>query len=854
MMPPTLPYAAVPRKRFLAGGERCLRTSSFPLIHGIMCRTQRRPPAAPPTGVGSVPMVNRRHAYIAAALVALAAVLVFLPSVRNGFVNWDDDVVITDNLRIRSLDSAFLRWAVRDVSLAGYWHPITWVSHAVDYAVWGPDPAGHHATNVLLHGINTALVLLLTIVLLEAGRNEGTPFLRGDQPVLIAAVTAAVLFGLHPLRVESVAWISQRKDLLSALFFLASLLAYALHVRSRGGTRPSVTETIGSRAYRWSLILFLCALASKPMAVTLPVVLLLLDGYPFRRFRGGRDAVAVLAEKAPFFALSIIVSAVTVAAQRSIGFLPALGTVPVLTRALTACRSVLAYLAKTVMPTGLSPFYPHPASVTPASAEYLLPVVIVAGITAGCIAVARRQPWWLAAWGCFLIVLLPVLGLVQVSLVSMADRYTYLPGIALVVPAGLAAARVGTRLDHAAPSFRRTAAALAILACACLSVLTVRQIGVWKDGVTLWTAVAERWGDRAPIAFSNRATAFARRGAFDRAVVDYTKAISLTPGNAGLYDNRAIAYKGLGMLDRAVEDHATAIGLRPGHAPSYVGRALAYQEMGRNDASLRDFDRAIELEPSYADAYTGRGWLSMSTGNVERAMADYDRALTLDPLNPIAANDRGLGFQAQGRPDRAIEDFTAAIRLNPAFAEAYTNRGMAFEQMGDDERALRDYTAAISADPSFAAAYTDRGLLQVRHGRPEDGLADLDRAIALDPGGFAAYINRGLAQEDLGRLEAALADHTRAVELQPENPAGYSNRGIVLMKLGRFSEAVRDHTAALERDRTFSRAYLDRGDCERKMGNEDLARKDYREACVRGITQGCEALEQGRAGTGDGLP
>ena len=379
---------------------------------------------------------NKRNlAYPIAGLAALLTFIVYSSTLHNGFVYWDDDEYVLENLHIRSLDFAFFKWAFFNFYSAN-WHPLTWISHALDYAIWGLNPMGHHLTNNVFHAINTFLVVLLVVKLIKAVHDS--PFTIRDSRLtshysrfaLIAAATTGLLFGLHPIHVESVAWIAERKDLLCALFYLLSVMAY---VKYR--TYKSYTT------YFLSLGFFFLALLSKPMAVSLPVVLLILDWYPFQKITSLKTFRTAFVEKLPFIALSSFSSIVTILAQGSAAVIRSAEFAPLSTRSFSAVKALAAYLYKIILPLNLLPFYPYALHPSSLFFEYLLPIVLAIGITAGCISLAgRREKFWLCGWTYYVATLLPVLGIVQVGDQAMADRYMYLPSLGPFLVIGLTAA------------------------------------------------------------------------------------------------------------------------------------------------------------------------------------------------------------------------------------------------------------------------------------------------------------------------------------------------------------------------------------------------------------------------------
>lgn len=752
-------------------------------------------------------MNSRRAPFYLSLLAALITLLVYIPALRNDFVAWDDDVNVYANPHIRSLDPSFLKWAFSDITIS-YWQPLTWISHALDYAVWGLNPTGHHLTNIILHSLNTFLVVLLIIRLLEEAPLPDRRF------ILIAAGVAGLLFGIHPLHVESVAWVTERKDLLCTMFFLLSCVAYTKYaqaVRISASDRETAYSGAKSNAgrglqafrrkpYLLSLAFFTLALASKPMAVTLPVVLLLLDWYPLGRIRSPKNAIAPLVEKIPFLALGFIAS-IGAVAHKTPAEVISLAELTITGRILMAAKALIFYLYKMVLPFGLSPYYPDPETVSARSFEYPAAVILVCGITAACIILARKHRMFLAVWGYYIVTLLPVLGIVKTKAVTIADRFTYLPGLGPFLLAGLGAAWLWQRVESLKQfgrAMKWLAPAMALAICILLTHITLRQTAIWKDSITFWSYVIGKEPLRAPVAYNNRGTAFKDKGQLDRAIEDFTKLIAIDKKSPGAYNNRGIVFREAGQLARALDDHTTAIALKPGHPDSYNARGLVYKELGRTDLAIEDFNTAVRLAPDYADAYTSRGWTYKEMGQIGRAMEDYNTAIALDPMRYVAFNNRGMLYQETGRPDLAIEDFTRAVKLNPSFAEGYVNRGLAFEQAGQIDRAIEDYTLAIKANPSFANAYNNRGLLFERTGMLDRALGDLNTAISLNPAGAEAYNNRGLVYEDMGRFELAADDYSSAIRLRPDDPVAYNNRGIVFGKMGDMIRAKKDYQRACD--------------------------------------------------------
>jgi protein O-mannosyl-transferase len=575
-----------------------------------------------------------------AALAALIALIVYLPALRNDFVYWDDNLYIFQNTHIQSFDFAFVKWAFLNFS-ASNWHPLTWMSHALDYAVWGLNPLGHHLTNIILHAVNTFLVVFVIVRLVEVLKERTTEtrvsaFLNNRTILIIAGVTG-LLFGLHPLHVESVAWVSERKDLLCALFFLLSIMSYAKYARGQeseggGNARAGLQDAFINKHYFFALGFFILALLSKPMAVTLTVVLLILDWFPLKRIRSFNAFRAVLVEKLPFFALSLISSALTILAQRAGGSLSSIENVPLSIRVLVGAKSLVDYLWKMIVPLNLVPFYPYPKGVSFLSIEYFPAIAIAIGITAACWAMAKTRKVWPAAWGYYVVTLIPVLGIVQVGGQSMADRYTYLPSLGPFLVMGLLIAWVWEKVNTMHQwglIIKLFCITSALFMVAALSSLTVEQIGRWKNSVELWTYVIDKEPERVPLAYNNLGMFFYKSGQFDMAIENFGKAVAVKSVYIDAYSNLGMAFYRIGQYNEAIENFDKAIALDPEYYKAYNNRALAFGKIGRFDKAIEDYNKTIALKPSSPQVYLNRGNLYFKTGRKEHAIADFQKACDL---------------------------------------------------------------------------------------------------------------------------------------------------------------------------------------------------------------------------------
>ncbi|HTG00783.1 MAG TPA: tetratricopeptide repeat protein [Nitrospirota bacterium] len=544
--------------------------------------------------------------YTLAASIAVLTVLVYLPAVENGFV-YDDYYYVVDNDKIRSINTSFIHWAFFEFSSSN-WHPLTWMSHAVDYTLWTLNPIGHHLTSIFLHGLNSFLVVILGMKLLESARDsiriKGKHDFLNAQTIGIAGAVSGIFFGLHPLHVESVAWVAERKDVLCALFYLLSVLQYERYVKAVKNTiePPEALSAILHRRLLAALGFFFLALLSKPMAVTLPLVLIILDWYPFARIDSRKTLLSALIEKLPFFVLSLASSLVTLLAQSAGMSVKSIESAPLTIRLLVIAKAYFSYLAKMIVPIHLLPMYPYPQSATMLSAEYFLPIIFTIGVTAACIAVVRRQKVWLATWGYYLLTLIPVIGIVQVGEQAMADRYSYLPSLGPFLVAGLVVAWISNKAWVSAGPYQAKNIVPIVIACVMatvLSFLTVKQTRLWNNDIDLWSSVIER-GQPSFVSYFNRGAAYLSTGRPERAIADFDNAIALRHNWWLVYDHRGLAYAEMSRFDMALADYNKAIMLNNKVPRPYRSRGFVYLKAGRMELAVEDFRKACELGDVYA--------------------------------------------------------------------------------------------------------------------------------------------------------------------------------------------------------------------------------------------------------------
>ena len=591
-------------------------------------------------------VLDRRAALVAFALV-LAAAWVYSPVGDFGFVSYDDPEYVAENAVVRQgLGTAGLRWALREPH-HGNWHPLTTLSHMLDVELFGVEPGPAHRVNVGLHVL--CALLLFTLLLRTTG-------------ALWRSAGVAALFALHPLHVESVVWISERKDVLCTVFALASAHAYVGYVRSPGAGR-----------YLLVLLLFAAGLLAKPMLVTWPFVLLLLDVWPLRRFdpvggasRGTRRALLerALLEKVPLLVLAGVSSAVTVWAQRSSGALKSVELYPLGERLANALVSYVLYLRKSVWPTDLAVLYPYPESLP--AWQVLGSAALLVLVTLGCVRLRRRHPHLIVGWLWYLGTLVPVIGIVQVGAQPYADRYTYIPLIGLFI-AGVYS--LGDALERS----RRLLPGVAVLAGAALAVLSFvasRQVGVWHDSVSL-----------------------------------YRHALRVTDGNAVIHNNLGIALVDQGRYDEAIHVYQDGLAFRSDfvHVLRY-NAGIAQSRAGRHAEALVLFDQVLRIDPRHEEALFHKARALVALGRLEEAKRALERVVELAPEAAEPHLELGLVLGKLGAPAPAKHHFARVLEIQPLHADARINLAIAHLKTGDSQAAIREFEQVLRLRPGHEVA------------------------------------------------------------------------------------------------------------------------------------------------------
>ncbi|HSW44430.1 MAG TPA: tetratricopeptide repeat protein [Phycisphaerae bacterium] len=675
---------------------------------------------------------NVRTPAVLGLLVVGAVAFAHWPALSAGAISLDDWHYLFENpvLQQPSWASAgvVLGEVLKSSTVQGYYEPLTLLSLMLDVAAGGrPDNLRpFHVTSLVLHLFNTLLIVVLLYMLF------GRPWV---------AAGVGLLFGVHPLTVEPVVWVWERKTLLAAFFALWCLIFYVRHVR-----RP------GLPIYAGALVLFVLALLAKPTVTPLPVLLLLLDFWPLGRL--GRRAVL---EKVPFLVIAGISAIITVVSTAQNASVALMGEHSLAQLPLKVSYLLVFYFCKIVWPVNLSSIYVLPQPMT-LSQPMVLGAAAVTCVLILLVVLLRRTRAPVMAGLFFITAMSPTLGVVQYSWVAASDKYVYIPAIGLLTALAWLLNRLAGDPAEARPAWRPAAVGIGIVAGASLLTIGTRQyLREWQT-TERHEFYMLRLAPDSPYTHSGCGIALQASGRHDLSISYYTRAIELKPDFAKVYYNRGTAYSELRDYARAIEDYTRAIRIDPDLSAAYNNRGIVHHELGDYTRAIEDYTRAIELDPHLEEAYSNRGKAWRVLGNYDHAIADYGKSIELKPDDADTYNIRGIAYRDTGDYDRAIADFNKAIELKPDFAEAYYNRGTIYHGLQDYDRAIADFSRTISLKPDFAEA----------------------------------YINRGVAYGDTRDYNRAILDYNRAIELKPEDPDAYNNRAVSHYWLGQYAQARAD--------------------------------------------------------------
>jgi tetratricopeptide (TPR) repeat protein len=728
---------------------------------------------------------NHHQAWICIGLAAVT-LAVYVQMYRCEFIDLDDGIYVFDNEHVTNgLNWQDVAWAFT-AGRAANWHPLTWLSHIVDCQLFELKAGFHHLVNVLLHIANTLLLFLIFQKL--TGARWKSAFV-------------AALFALHPLHVESVAWIAERKDVLSTLFWLLTLWAYIGYVR-----RPDL------KRYLLILLFFTLGLMAKPMLVTLPFVLLLLDFWPLGRFSTSLQAIAdsaggskqtsvnallksalpLVREKIPFFLLTAASSIVTFVAQKAGGAVATAVIFPFGVRIGNAIHSYVAYLLKASWPSGLSVFYRFQFEGYP-SYEVALEASLLLCITVLVLRFASRFPYVAFGWFWYLGTLVPVIGLVQVGQQAMADRYTYIPLIGIFVLIAWGAADVAAKWTAA----RRPLAIAAVLLLLACSVTTWFQVRYWRNTMSLFSRTLEIDKDNY-IGHEILGTGLARRGKYQEALDHYRAALRYMPSETQVMNNVAYCLYHLGKVDQALEQYSMKLKINPDDPIALRDLGQVRFDQGKFEEAADLFSRAQRKSPDNLALLCSLGNALAKLGSHEQAIDAYNSALRAQPAYADAIFGLGVVSASQGKSLEAIQYFGKALQINPNSAEAHCNLGNVLLQQGQIDKALSHYTEALRLKPDYAEAHYNLGVVLNSQGKTAEAIVHYREAIRLKPTYADAFYNLAAALESRGDAYGALANYEQAILLKPDFGEAYNNLGVLLFKLGQVQRALDMFSLALQ--------------------------------------------------------
>ena len=662
----------------------------------------------------------------------------------NGFVNYDDSLYVTDNSHVQAgLSLQGVKWAFTTGENAN-WHPLTWLSHMLDVELYDLKPWGHHFTSLLLHILNTVLLFLLL------ARMTGSLWRSG----LVAA-----LFGVHPLHVESVAWVAERKDVLSTLFWILTMWAYVRYA-----------EHPGVKRYLPVAVLFALGLSAKPMLVTLPFVLLLLDYWPLRRYAefkvqsskfnvgsqvpntqhptpntGSTSTRRLVWEKIPLILLAAASSVVTYIVQQKGGAVSPLEEFPFGIRLANALVSYVEYIGKMFWPKNLAVFYPHPVD-TLRLWEIALAGALLIGITVLALA-ARRRQYLAMGWLWYLGTLVPVIGLVQVGEQSIADRYTYVPliGLFVVLAWGIPELLSRTALFSTRPVvLSRFLAAVSGIVIILLGAATWVQAGYWRNSYTLLGhAIAVTEGNY--VAHYNLGFAFAEEGRSGEAMSHYRAALWANRNLPHAHINLGIELAKQGKADEAIRHYLEALRIQPDDEKAYYNLGNALLQQGKIQEAVAKYRKAIEIKPDYVQAHNNLGNIYAEQGKVEQAIAEYGKAVQIDPKSSNARYNLGNLLVEQGRTSEAIKHYSELLRVAPQDAVVHYLLANLFADRGKLDEAIEHYRDAVEIRPDYAEAHYNLGVALSRQQKIDESVREFRAAVRLKPDYAKAYKNLAVA-------------------------------------------------------------------------------------------------------------
>ncbi len=707
---------------------------------------------------------------------SLAAILVitfiaYIPALSGEFNNWDDQLYVTDSKLIQDISPSGLT-KIFSTQVAANYHPLTILSLAINYQISGLSPFSYHLFNVLLHLLNVFLVFYFAYLLTR--RN------------LTIASIAALFFGIHPMHVESVAWVSERKDVLYTCFFLAAMityLKYLTHFRAKAKGKRANPQ----KYYFYTLLFFLLSLLSKGMAVVLPVVLLGIDFLKKRRFQK-----RAILEKIPFFIIALLFGIIALYIQTDRGAVSDMSRFDLISRLGYASYGFLYYIAKFFLPIHLSSFHPYPNLTGQLSGIFWIAPLGVAALWGAAIYTLKSQRMTFFGLFFYAVTVALVLQFITVGSALVAERYTYVSYIGLLLALGYGYHYLMQKKGNAWSLWRNMATGLLGIAALVFTYQTFERCKVWKNSETLWTDVMKKY-PKDPKAYNSRGAYYSNNDQPEKAQRDFEKALSLMPAHDMAHYNIGNVYAEQKQYDLALEAYAKALQLKPNDPKVYMNRGNVYRDIKNYEAAMADYDKAISIKATH-EHHFNKGILYAQMGQPDKAMEEYNTVISLKPdFADVYTNRGNLYFQAN-QVDLAMADYNKSVSLNPEYDKAYGNRAAAYFKKQQYDLALQDFEKALSINDNYPDALMNRAATYMTLKQYDKAIEDLTAYLELKPENLNVHVYhwRGQAYFQLQQYDKALADLNQLIQLQPDQKMFYQTRADVLEAMGRMQEAAAD--------------------------------------------------------------
>jgi len=813
-----------------------------------MKRQRKRPADEPVLAVGSPlpsvkdqppdcgapnPQTSRYWPWFPGLFLIAATFLAYLPALRGGFV-WDDDSWTTRiSGLLQGLSGLRTMW-FHPTALQQY-YPLSGTTFWLDYQLWKFWTLPYHVENVLLHALSALLFWRLLLRLQLPG-----------------TWLAAALFALHPVMVESAAWITERKNVLSLALYLAALLAYERFApwvtndrRPETGIAaiapapdPARHRRHAALFYGLAFVLFLGALLAKTTTFSLPAAILLIGWWKRGQIRWRADVLPTL----PFFALALGLCALTAWLEKN--HVGARGPDFALTlpqRCLVAGRAFWFYLGKLCWPAHLCFVYPRWQLNPGVWWQWLFPVTAVGTILGLWLARARLGRGPITAVFFFVGTLFPVLGFMDTYFMRysfVCDHWVYLPSLG---PLALAAALCSGAAEQL--RLRWVIYGFAAMVLAVLGILTWRQCGTYADLETLWRTTIAR-NPNCWLAHNNLGTSLLNQGNLNEAIQHFERALQLKPDSADAFNNLGGALSKQGKLDEAIQYYERALQLKPDDAEAHNNLGVALADQGKPNEAIQHYERALQLDPDYTEAHNNLGITLADEGKLDEAIQHYERVLKLKPDYPEAHNNLGIALANQGKSNEAIQHFERALQLKPDYVEAHYNLGVALADQGKWDEAIQHYERALQLKPDYAEAHCNLGFALANQGKLNEAIQHYERALQLKPDYADALINLGNALAGQGKLGEAIQHYERALQFKPDYPEPHNNLGVALAKQGKLGEAIQHYERALQLKPDYAEAHCNLAIALAGQGKSAEAIPQFQEALALATAQGNTALAE----------